>query len=516
MEFKTRRIRNTERIIKKKQRNFSNVHFTISASLIVSLIVITFLAIGIGKALKSIDFTLFLAIAGDDLETDQYGHTNFLLLGTGGENHEGGDLTDTIIVASLDNENKLVTMLSIPRDLYVEDSKIGSSRINEVYYNGLLYFEDPEKALDYMRKKVEEIIDAPIHYWAKVDFEGFKDLIDAIGGIDITVPVAINDPYYPKDGTFLFEPFKIAAGPQHLDGSTALKYARSRKTTSDFDRADRQQQIIFAMKEQALATNVLLSKEKLENILRTLRDNIETNISTQEILTLGSFAKNFTKERITHKLIHDDPTQCGGFLYTPDRRLYGGAFILIPAGGPEMLHQYIDLAFNSPEVVNENTRIQILNGTKRGGTAGETKQILQRFCLNVVRYGNANDQSVQKTTYYYKDALDENGNIIKKRPAILDFLQIIIPGEESTVVPENYKQYMAGTDIILEIGYDYTDSDNYISDPFFYLPTIEPYDEAGAEGTGAEGTGDDAEATSSESETTGAATTSATASDTNQ
>ena len=138
----------------------------------------------------------------------------------------------------------------------------------------------------------------PIHYWVKIDFDGFKDLVDAIGGIDINVEKAIYDPNYPKDGTYLYEPFSISAGQQHLDGNTSLKYARSRYTTSDFDRADRQQQIIYAIKEKALQTETILNREKISQILESLKNNIETNITIKELLTLGSLAGDYSSDKI--------------------------------------------------------------------------------------------------------------------------------------------------------------------------------------------------------------------------
>ncbi|MFA6992888.1 MAG: LCP family protein, partial [Candidatus Gracilibacteria bacterium] len=290
---------------------------------------------------------------------------------------------------------------------------------------------------------------------------GFKDIIDAIGGIDIYIPEEIYDTAYPKGETGLYETFSVDKGMNHMDGAMALKYARSRHTTSDFNRSQRQQDILYAIKEKVLKANILLSKSKIENIFEAVEKNLETDLSAEEIFTLGSYASKITRDKIVQRLIHDDPSQCGGFLYTPERELFDGAFVLIPAGGIEIIHSYINLNFNYPEITRENAKIHVLNGTKREGAAGETKQILQRYCLNINRYGNANRKDIKKTTYYYKS---------EKKPATLEFLQKLIPGEESTEIPEEYKDYMAGTDIILEMGSDYTESENYMEDPFYSLP----------------------------------------------
>lgn len=479
MNFKTRKIsKKAPKIPKPKKVKYgSKRSIGFSIPVIASLVIIIILGVGIVKAFSSIDFTLFLKVAGEELEQDAYGHTNFLLLGTGGKEHEGGNLTDTIIVASLDNENNLVTMLSIPRDLFIKDDLVGNSRINENYYKAKTYFGSSTEGLEHMMSEVEEIIGVPIHYYLKADFQGFKDLIDALGGIDIEVKEAIYDPYYPKDGTFYYETFSISAGQHHMDGETALKYARSRKTTSDFDRAERQQQLIFAIKEKAFQTNIIFSTEKITNILDTLKENIETNIKVKEILTLGSMVNEFGEEQISHRLIHDDPTKCGGFLYTPSRDLYGGLFVLVPAGGFEFIHLYSDLNFNLPNISHEDSKLHILNGTSSGGTAGEAKQILKRYCFDVVRFGNARSEEIQQTTYYYKQKFDEDGDLIEEKPQALDFLPKMIPGTISTEIPQEYLEagYFNEADIVLEIGYDYVNSETYIDDPFLYLPIYIPY-----------------------------------------
>lgn len=479
MNFKTRKIRKIvpqahkkDDAVKPQKIAISKKKVGIMSGLTLSLVIIILLFIGIAKALKSINFTVFLKAAGDELQTDAYGHTNFLILGTGGKNHEGSDLTDTIIVASIDDDSKLVTMISIPRDIYMKDETVGNSRINEVYYNAKNYYGSSMEGLDHMRNKVETMMGIPIHYWIKLDFDGFKELIDALGGIDVYVEKPIYDPYYPKDGTFLYEPFSISAGQHHLDGETALKYARSRKTTSDFDRANRQQQIIYAVKEKALQTEIIFSKDKITKLLNTLKENIETNITVKEILTLGGMAADYKPEQISHRLIHDDPTKCGGLLYTPAREFYNGMFVLIPAGGFEFIHRYSDLNFNNPQIAGENPKIIILNGTKIGGVAGEAKQILQRLCFDVIKFGNGKSQDVTETTYYYKEKLDEDGEAINSRPEALKFLTKLIPGKESTALPQEYFEegYLQTADIVIEIGKDYIDSPEYVSDPFYYLP----------------------------------------------
>ena len=449
-----------EKPLKKKKKLYINMGF------LGSIVLIILLSIGIVKSFSNIDYRVIIDIVSSDIKTDGYKHTNILVLGTGGKEHEGSDLTDTILLASIDNNNKLVTMISIPRDTWVKDEIIGNSKINEMYFNAKNYYEDSEKGLEHMKEKVENLMGIPIHYYIKINFNGFKDLVNTIGGIDVMVEEKIYDPYFPKDGTFEYEAFYIESGLQHLDGETALKYARSRKTTSDFDRANRQQQIIYAIKEKTLQTNVIFSKSKIEDILDTLKDNIDTNITAKELLTLGTMASDYQSNQINHRLIHDDPTQCGGFVYSPSREFYNNQFVLIPAGGYESIHQYADLNLNTPQIAQENSKIHILNGTSVVGVAGETKQVLKRFCFDIIRYGNAKNLQTTETIYYYNK---ENG-----RPEALNFLQKVIPGKESTLIPQEYINlgYNLKADVILEIGLDYVNSPDYMEDAFYDIPGI--------------------------------------------
>jgi len=466
----------TSSAIEELQIKHSGKKFKISLGLSASLIIILILVVGIVKAMSSIDFKVFLKIAGDDLKKDAYGHTNFLILGTGNKNHEGADLTDTIMVASLDEEDKLVTIVSVPRDFFIKDTTVGNQKINQIYYTAKKKYGNSSQGIDAMKQEIEKFTGIPIHYWIKIDFDGFKDLVDAIGGIDVVVKKPIVDPFYPRGETKGYETFSISAGPQHLDGETALKYARSRKTTSDFDRAERQQDVINAIKEKAIKTETLLSQEKISKILDTLKQNIETNISVKELLTLGSMAPDYKADQIEHRLLHNDPSRCGGFLYNPPEILYYGMYVLVPADKMNLIQKYMDLSFNMPQVGAEDSKIQVLNGTKRGRAAIETKQILRRFCFNVTNAGNASNKNFTQTTYYYQQKTDKNGKLIDSRPQALDFLEKLIPGKESTDIPDEYlKQgYPQNTDIILEMGTDYTNSPNYIVDPFLGLPVYTP------------------------------------------
>jgi len=448
----------------------------VRAPLIISIAIVIVLCVAIIKTLLSIDFSTILLAAGENLEKDAEGHTNFLLMGTGGGIHDGADLTDTIIVVSLDQKKKIASLISIPRDYYVENDIIPDSKINEAYYYAKEHFGNSQEGLDYFKKEIETLSGLQIQYYIKVNFNSFEKIIDALGGIDINVPESIYDPYYPKGETIYFETFSMSKGLQHMDGATALKYVRSRETTSDFDRSKRQHLVMYAIKEKALTTKTILDKDKIQNLLNIVKDNIETNLKVRELLTLGAISGKYSKDSMNSKLIHDNPVDCGGFLYTPPREMYNGAFVLVPAGSGKYIQKYFSLITNNQEALNENLKIQILNGTKEAGIAAEQKQVIQRYCFNVTRFGNAATQDVKKTTIYYKmmplPKENPDDEIKYYKPYTIDALKRLIPqATESEILPQKYVDlgYDKTADILIEIGQDYASSKDYLEDPFYAL-----------------------------------------------
>ena len=479
MDFKTRRIRKKPKPqrIKRKTTEFKapkghsskksdySVHFATAGG---SLLLIVLLLVGIYWAVSSLDFSGIVFSFGKSLVTDETGKTNILLIGTGGEGHDGADLTDTLIVASIDYDNLIVPMLSIPRDFYILPRQ---ERINSVYFSTLAEGKTSKAAIQELENTVEEITGLEIQYYAKVDFGGFVDIVDALGGVDVDVENAIYDPYYPKGETIYYETFSIDAGPQTLNGETALKYARSRKTTSDFDRAKRQQQLLFAIKEKALSLDILTNPTKIGEIYDSVDDSIETNLSLGEILELGKLAEEFQKENLYPLVINDDPTSCGGLVYTPAREFFSGASVLLPVGEEyEYVNFFVGLVMNNIQSISNPTdEIQVLNGTKTEGLAYEGLNLLGRFCLPVVYYGNSTEKPLELSTIYYKT--DEEGN----PPQSLEMIQTLMPNLQTQEgIPPEYleTERRMNSTIVIELGEDYLQ--NRIEDPFktleFYRP----------------------------------------------
>ncbi|MEK7145861.1 MAG: LCP family protein, partial [Patescibacteria group bacterium] len=181
------------------------------------------------------------AVAANDTTVD------VLLLGTNGAH------TDTIMIASINEEKKKISLVSIPRDLY-----INGRRINEYYtYYGV----------DQLNRMVETVSGLEMDYYAKVDLEGFKQVVDILGGLDITVTKALYDGLYPN-GKGGYESYSIEPGNYHMDGEEALKYSRSRHSTSDFDRASRQQIVVKAIKDKTLQLDLVMDLKEITKLFQ--------------------------------------------------------------------------------------------------------------------------------------------------------------------------------------------------------------------------------------------------------
>lgn len=428
------------------------------------------LIIGLGfiiiNLVKSLDFGSLIFSFGKELAKDEYQKTNFLLIGTGGEGHDGANLTDTLIVASLDNQNKQIKMISIPRDLYVDLADTGGQRINKVY-DTYLNELGPAGATQKLAETVTKITGAEIQYYVKVDFNGFVKIIDALGGVEVDVETAIHDPFYPRGETIYYETFHIDAGLQTLDGETALKYARSRKTTSDFDRARRQQQLMAAVKDKALSLELLTNPDKLQKLYASLDSSIETDLSVSEILELGKISQDIERDQIDSRVLSDQFDSCGGFLYTPSRELFGGASVLLPAGNDfEYINQFTRDYFDHD--FRQISDIQVLNGTKTAGLAGKYLDMLSRVCLNVVYYGNASDRAMDESRIFYQ--ADEEGN----PPADLKLVKHYINAPAVEGIPPEYleTEKRANTKIVIELGADYKEI--VATDPYDKLLYINP------------------------------------------
>ena len=312
--------------------------------------------------------------AGGNLkQTD--GITNFLILGRGGSGHEGGLLTDSMILVRLKNSDNKVATVSIPRDLRVKLSNGEYRKINATYGVGYSAQKDKTKQAEtgaqYSAKTVESVVGVPIHYWVDLDFAGFKKVVDEIGGVTVNVDKAIHDPYYPKEyfdssgnyhKTDQYQLFSMPAGVQKMNGETALKFARSRETSSDFDRAKRQQQVIFAVKDKMLSLGILANPKKLADIINIVGDHLRTNLGVGEMGTLVGKVKDINKDAVISKVLDNSS---GGLLVSAG----DGSSDFVPRSGNfNEIRNFVKNIFNSTDT-NKDVSIEVYNASNVPGQA---------------------------------------------------------------------------------------------------------------------------------------------------
>ncbi len=383
----------------------------------IAILLALLLMAGVAKALfdfKIVTLKGIINTVGSTLPTDEHGYTNFLLLGQGDESHQGANLTDTMMIASVDaTKTKSVAMISIPRDLYfTRTSKMGAGRVNSLYrdYKGYLRKQGMDKnaasqeAMKELAREMGDTFGVKIHYVVKVDFIGFVNAVDALGGIDIDVPTAIVDTTYPGPN-YSYVTFSIAAGPQHLDGETALKYARSRHSTSDFSRSARQQQIVAALAQRAKEKGILSSPSTLMSLWDTVNTNTETTMSLREMVGAAKLGTEIDRHKILNVQINNvngqgtGASEAGGFLYTPPMENFGGAFVLLPLpySGMETwepLRIFTQFFLTQRDVLLQHPTIDVLNAGAPSGHARALAGDFIRFGLdlNEIRNGNIPDQ----------------------------------------------------------------------------------------------------------------------------
>ncbi len=287
---------------------------------------------------------------------------NIILLGTDEDlqPNEPSVRTDTMVIVSINRTVGSVAMLSLPRDLYVCIPQLGMQRLNVAYGWGQSVGWSPGGGFGLLQETILYNFGIPIHFYAKVSFNGFKALIDALGGVNIAVDCPMIDQLrftgqYDAQGTPVYAPYTLDVGYYRMDGSLALWYARVRQRLSDFDRNRRQQQLLRAMWREALSQGLL---QKAPELWSQASQIVETNLQLPDILGLLPFALNLTPENIgSFQLVKGRETDAWRTPYGED--------VQIPTEGLfETLRQ-----FYTPPTRNRLVRnlgsIEVINGSPK-------------------------------------------------------------------------------------------------------------------------------------------------------
>ncbi len=222
---------------------------------------------------------------------------NILLLGTDARPEDTGPTrTDAIVLVRIVRDTGRVSMLSIPRDLWVDYPTGGQGRINAAYAIGENQF-GPGGGGALAKSTVSQLLGIPVDHFVLINFEGFKQVIDLIGGIEIDVPRPIYDPAYPTEDYGTMEVY-FEAGRQWMDSERALIYARTRHADSDFGRNQRQQQVLMAIFQRIRDRGLLQQLTSIDDYTGALRGYVLTDLNRRTMLELASFARTIDSENI--------------------------------------------------------------------------------------------------------------------------------------------------------------------------------------------------------------------------
>jgi polyisoprenyl-teichoic acid--peptidoglycan teichoic acid transferase len=297
---------------------------------------------------------------------------NILLLGIDKRDDEpiNGSRSDTMMIASIDPVAKSAALVSLPRDMWVtipgctpaQGCSRGQQRINFAHAVG-----GPDMA----KRTITNDFGIPIQYYARVDFRGFEELVDLVGGVLVDVDRPVKDDEYPTEN-YGFQRIYYAPGPQLLDGKHALQYARSRHGSNDFSRAKRQQTVLVSLRERALQLNMV---SRAPAMLGIVQNSLSTDLSPVQLLSLARLVSEIDRDRIGSLVIDTN--------YTTPFKGSDGADLLDPdLGGIRRAFESTVRAAAHPEL---KARIEVLNGSGTAGLGQKAADYLTAQGFNVVK-----------------------------------------------------------------------------------------------------------------------------------
>lgn len=346
------------------------------------------------------------------LKGEDTGHVNVLLAGNSEDRADGGGglLTDSIMVASINTKTHDAYMISIPRDLWVDAPGVGYTKINAANtYQDFSESGYPKGGMGALEKTISDTFGIPIHYYALVNYTAFKDAVDTVGGIDVTIqstdPRGLYDPSFrAHEGG----PLKLPNGANHLNGQTALNLARARGDPfngvygaygfpqSDFDRTTHQRQMMVALKDKAARSSTLANPTKLGKLMDAIGNNVKTDFQMNELLSLYHMSKKVDSSKIQSIGLNNADGQNLLSNYTTA----AGQSALVPAAGVSdfsAIQTYLKKTINATAVTKEAPSMTILNSGRVAGLAKQTGDFLSEKGATIAAVSDA-PKAYDKTT----------------------------------------------------------------------------------------------------------------------
>jgi LCP family protein required for cell wall assembly len=384
---------------------------------------------------------LFSIFSTTKLKGEDSGRVNILLAGNSADDpgHNGANLTDSIMLVSIDTKNNTAFLLSIPRDLWVQTDNNGWQKINDAYVdgqtNGFSAPGYPKGGMGELEQIVSQKFGIPIDYYALINYAAIKDAVDAVGGI--TVDIQSPDPRGIYDPDIDYATHTVLAdysnGEHTLNGEQALDLARARGEAygsygfeaSDFARTQYQREMLVALKEKADSISVLANPAKLSSLADAIGNNVTTDFSLSQVHRLYDLTKPIKGSAIQSLSLNDANGKDLLTNYDID-----GQDSLIPALGINnysAIQAFVAQQISGNAVAKEDASVVLLNGTGTYGLASDVKSELVGQDFNVSQIGNAN------TTDQVTTSIIDNSN--GKDPATKAALAKIFGNNFTTVNP---------------------------------------------------------------------------------
>lgn len=375
------------------------------------------------------------------------GRVNILLLGKGGGDHPGADLTDTIIIASIDPIAKEAALFSLPRDLWVRAPELWSMKINSVYSSAkdkaysMNESDDAgaEKAgINAIESVVKSITGVPIHYYVMVNFTAFEQAVNAVGGVTVNVSEPLYDYVQAWDNNN--NPLIADVGVQQFNGKKALLYARSRSTSSDFARGERQRQIIVALQEKVMQLGTFSNPVAVTKLINTVGSNVYTDLSLSEIMRIYEIGKEIPSSKIASFSLTDEDN----VLVKTDN--INGASVVVPRAGVfsyDAIQSYVRNSLRDSFLKSEDAKIVVLNGSGIEGLANRRAEELKSYGYNVISVDNA-----PRSDYTSTELLDFTDGVKKYTKRYLEQRLKVLTAQNNASIDNT----VYGADFVIIVG----------------------------------------------------------------
>jgi LCP family protein required for cell wall assembly len=318
------------------------------------------------------------------------GRINILLLGNGGDGHQAPDLTDSIMLASIDPVNHTAALVSVPRDMWVSLPGHGSMKINAAYETGKYAYlhridssnadtEAVKAGFITADEAVEQVLGININYNLLVNFISFRDVVNILGGVTVNVPETLYDPTMAWENHW--NPVLAQKGIQTFDGQQALVYVRSRETSSDFARSERQRAVITAIKDKLITLGTLSNPLKLSQLMSSFGNNVKTDLSLSDAYRVYTLTKGISDSSIVSSGLGDNNS-----LVTTGR--VGNQSVVLPKAGVNAyddIQAYLRKLLPDGYIVKEHASVEVLAATADAAAAAGAH--LSGYGYNVVNTG---------------------------------------------------------------------------------------------------------------------------------